>query len=134
MLVKSLYTPPPLLVAVFPEMVVLVKVAVAALYTPPPTLVVVFPEMVLLVKDAMLLKSLYTPPPPPLDAVFPEMVVLVKVTVPRRLYTPPPKLALFPEMVVLVKVAVAADPLLNTPPPCEPAFSVIAASVRYRAP
>lgn len=60
-----MYTPPPLLLAVFPEILQLLNDGVPEpTYTPPPLLLAVFPEIVQLLNNGVP-ELTYAPPPPP---------------------------------------------------------------------
>ena len=120
----SLWIPPPLLLAVLPEMVEVEMVIVPLLLIPPPTpLVAVLPEIVVLVMvigpAIPYLPSLFIPPPL-LVAVLPVIVDPVMVMDGAELLIPAPLLALLPEMVVL-EIFTGPElpylPKLKIPPP-----------------
>ena len=109
---SRLLMPPPLPLAEFSVTELLLIVSEMLLKMPPPSPMAEFPEIVLLL---IVSEKLLKMPPPSPEAEFPEIVLLLIVSV-LRLKMPPPSLAEFPETELLLIVSV---PKLAMPPPSE---------------
>ena len=108
---SRLLMPPPLPLAEFSVTELLLIVSNSSLKMPPPLPVAEFPEIVLLLSVSN--RSLKMPPPLPV-AEFPEIVLLLSVRVPRLKMPPPSWPAEFPEIVLLL---IVSEMLLKMPPP-----------------